>query len=141
MWALNKLLVLFSLLIITFSMVPITMAMNTEYKISSRTDGGYTLTISYSRRIWKPITPEGFFPKETGHYTLEIVGAGEDWSYKGRQGYYYSLDHIKCKTPHWEVGFVWVDHKREHLYLNLYWVSVPDKLVPMPINGKYIIKQ
>lgn len=116
-----------------------TMADNKKYTISKRADGGYTISITYSKRIWKPITAEGFFPKETGDYEINIIGSGEDWSYQGEPGFFYSLEKIKSKKTHWETGFAWVDQKREYLYLNLYWVSVPDKLMPLPINGKYKI--
>lgn len=116
------------------------MADTNEYSVSERGDGGYTVLINYSKRVWKPITAEGFFPKEEGRYEIILLERGEDWSNQGESGFFYPLNKIESKTKHWEVGFAWVDQKREMLYLNLFWVSPPDKLMPMAINGKYRIK-
>ena len=115
------------------------MAETKEYSVIKRGDGGYTLSITYSKRIWKPITAEGIFPKEKGNYELNLIGAGEDWSNEGEPGFFYSLDKIESKKPHWEVGFAWVNKDRTVIYLNLFWVSPPNKLMPMAINGEYNI--
>jgi hypothetical protein len=117
------------------------MADSKNYSVTKKNDGGYTLSISYSKRIWKPITAEGIFPKEEGSYELNLIGKGEDWSSEGEPGFFYSLDKIESKKAHWEVGFAWVDKERSAIYLNLYWVSPPDKLMPMAINGTYKINQ
>jgi hypothetical protein len=115
------------------------MAETKQYSVNKRDDGGYTLSISYSKRIWKPITAEGIFPKEEGNYELNLIGAGEDWSKEGEPGFFYSLEKIESKKTHWEVGFAWVNKDRSVVYLNLFWVSPPNKLMPMVINGEYNI--
>ncbi len=116
------------------------MAESKKYSIKKRSDGGYTLSVSYSKRIWKPITAEGIFPKERGSYELHLIGKGEDWSSEGEPGFFYSLGKIESKKTHWEVGFAWVNKDRSIIYLNLFWVSPPNKLMPMAINGEYKIK-
>jgi hypothetical protein len=117
------------------------MAKHITYSVTARQDGGYTLAIDVSKRHWMPITAEGFFPKEEISYQIEIVGQGDNWSYRNQNGYYYSLNEISCNNNNWDLGYVWVDSKRENLYINLYWVSEPDKLVETHINGKYVLKQ
>lgn len=112
-----------------------------NYAISERADGGDAISISYSKRVWKPKTAEGVFPQETGTYELNLVGKGEDWSGEGEPGSFYPLSKIESRKTHWEVGFAWVDKDRSLIYLNLFWVSPPDKLEPMAINGVYKIKR
>lgn len=112
-------------------------AQNSEYKISSRPDGGYSLDIVVHKRHWKPITAEGIFPKETKNYSMDIIGKGKDWSFRNQEGYYYAIEQIESKNKAWDIGFAWVDNKLEYLYLNLYWVSAPNEITPSDVNGKY----
>lgn len=135
-----KVISFFLFLTIFFLMKDICMAEIKKYSVNKRDDGGYTVSIRYSKRIWKPITAEGIFPKEKGSYELNLIGTGEDWSSEGEPGFFYSLENIKSKKTHWEVGFAWVNKDRSVIYLNLFWVSPPNKLMPMAINGEYKIK-
>ena len=118
------------------------MADNNKYTVTSRGDGGYTLDIFVSKRVWKMITSEGFFPKQEYGCIIEIIGEGQQWTeqVKGIDGYFYSLDKIESKKKYWDIGYAWIDPNRDHLYLNLYWVSAPDKIVPAGVNGKYKLK-
>ena len=137
----NKLLrfalLLVLLLFFTLSISSPCKAQNNEYKIASRPDGGYSLDIVVHKRHWKPITAEGIFPKETKNYSMDIIGEGIDWSFRNQDGYYYSIEQIMSKNKSWDIGFAWVDSKREYLYLNLYWVSAPNEMIPSDVNGKY----
>lgn len=117
------------------------MAKEIEYSVSLRSDGGYTLLITCSKRHWNPITAEGFFPKEKEIYKIELIGEGEDWSYRNQNGYYYSLQKIISNKNHWDLGYVWVDLNRKFLYINLFWISSPNKLIESDINGKYILRE
>lgn len=115
------------------------MAETKKYTITKREDGGYVLSIRYSKRIWKPITAEGVFPKEEGHYELNMIGVGEDWSNEGTPGFFYPIEKIESKKKHWEIGFAWINKERTLIHINLFWVSPPNELIPMPINGEYKI--
>lgn len=120
-----------------YMMVTEIMASDREYTIMEREDGGYTLNLFISKRHWKPITAEGFFPKEEKSYTIDIVGPGKDWSFRAQNGFYYSLEQIVSTKRHWDIGYAWVDPDKRYLYLNLYWVSSPDGLSPSDVSGKY----
>ena len=129
-----------------FSVVTLFSLMNSKciakdigYTVLVRPDGGYTLTITKSKRHWKPITAEGIFPKETKNYTIDIIGKGEDWSNRNQHGYYYASEAIKCNRKAWDFGYAWVDNKRKYLYLNLYWASSPDDNTSSDVNGKYLL--
>jgi len=130
---------IFSAVALFFLMNSKGIAEDMEYTVLVRPDGGYTLTITKSKRHWKPITAEGIFPKETKNYTIDIIGKGEDWSNRNQNGYYYTFEAIKCNRKAWDFGYAWVDNERKHLYLNLYWVSSPDDYTPSDVNGKYLL--
>lgn len=117
------------------------MASDKKYSVTSRSDGGYKLEIYVKKRHWKPITAEGFFPKEEKSYVIEIVGKGTNWDYRAHNGYFYSLDKIKSVKKHWDIGYAWVDKERKNIYINFFWVDSPDGLKPSDINGKYTIKK
>ena len=110
-----------------------------EYIVSQRVDGGYDVKIVMTKRHWSPITAEGPFPKVVMEYSINFIGKGKDWSYRNQIGYFYSKNDIHNMPE--DVGYAWVDIKREYIYLNFFEVSSPDKLIPSPINGKYSLKQ
>jgi len=133
-------LIAFSLLLLT-SCVNFGTSKNIDHKVKERSDGGYTVTLSGTIRHLTPITPEGAFPKQQIYYQIELKGKGKDWSYRNQPGFYYSYpDDIECKTPHWDIGYAWVDQNRQTIYLNLYWLKSPDSLWESDINGTYKIK-
>jgi hypothetical protein len=111
-----------------------------DYLIEKRPDGGYKLSIKCIERSFKPITSEGFFPKRETFYEVAIVGKGKDLSYRKHDGYYYSIDEVISPSEVWDLGYVWVDKKRENIFLNLYWLSTPDGLTKSKLYGKYKIK-
>ncbi|HOI72877.1 MAG: hypothetical protein HPY65_16680 [Syntrophaceae bacterium] len=123
--------------VISFSMSGKSFAKDIQYTVTKRTDGGYTLKIVCKKRIWKPITAEGFFPVQETNHEIDFIGRGEDLSYRARPGYYYSLNKIESKSKSWDLGYAWVDPERKYLYLNLYWIKVPDDLAPINANGRY----
>jgi hypothetical protein len=111
-----------------------------EYTVRTRSDGGYSIEVTVTKRHW--ITPDGFFPKNKYSYKIEIMGGGKDWSYRGQPGYFYSQKEVLCKGGGpWDFGYVWVDAKREYIYLNLFYVSAPDSTIPSDVNGKCRIPQ
>lgn len=110
-----------------------------EYSIINRPDGGYSLNVKFLKRHWTPITAEGIFPIEKKNYQVDIIGKGKDWTFRNQKGYYYSSDDIKSNPKAWDFGYAWVDADRKNLYLNLFWVSSPDKLIPSDISGKYLL--
>jgi hypothetical protein len=116
-------------------------AKDVEYSVTERPDGGYTLNINYSKRHWIPITGEGFFPLEKGNYTIDIIGKGKDYTSRQEKGYYYTPEDVKSVGKLWDFGYAWIDTERTYLYLNMYWVSLPDGIVPSKLNGKYRLKR
>ncbi|MFZ5759525.1 MAG: hypothetical protein ACOY32_07845 [Thermodesulfobacteriota bacterium] len=110
-----------------------------KYNITPLPHGGYSVDIILVKRHWKPITAEGFFPKERKKYKFEIVGNGEDWSNRNQKGFYYSMNDIVSKRKIWDLGYAWVDHLRKFIYFNFYWASSPDEIIPSDINGRYSI--
>ena len=60
-----------------------------SYTSKPRSDGGVALQIRGLKRYWMPLTPEGPFPKQTVNYDVDLVGPGEDWSYRNQDGFYY----------------------------------------------------
>jgi len=108
-----------------------------EFTASKRADGGYNLNIKYSKRHWKPITAEGFFPIEKRSYIIEIPGKGEKWNNRNQKGTFYSITDIFSNSKDWDIGYAWVDDEGKNLYLNFFWVAAPDNLIPSDINGKY----
>ena len=115
------------------------MASEKEYDIESKSDGGYTIDLRIIKRHWKPITAEGFFPKQELYFKIDIAGKGKDWSAKDQPGYYYSSDLVSCKGKAWDFGYAWVDRERKYLYLTFYWASSPDKMIASDVNGKYAL--
>ena len=113
------------------------LAKDVQCTVKNRSDGGYTLTITYLKRHWKPITAEGFFPVERKYYVIGIVGSGEDLSYREKNGFYYPLDKIVSEDVAWDLGYAWIDAERKYIYLNLYWISPPDGLTPSGASGRY----
>lgn len=115
------------------------MADTKTYTVRSRSDGGYSIDIVVIKRHWQPITAEGFFPKERKTFTIEIIGNGQDWSFRKQSGFFYSQENVLCKSKLWDIGYAWIDSKREYIYLNFFWASAPDSTTPSDINGKYQI--
>jgi hypothetical protein len=114
----------------------------TETKISSRTDGGYSLKIDGYTQHMQPVTAEGFFPKQSMHYEIELLGPGKDLTYRNQPGYYYSFPNdIKSDKEHWDFGYAWVDLKREYIYLNFYWIDSPNSVNKSRVNGRYKIEK
>jgi len=113
-----------------------------EHKILQREDGGYSILINGQTQHIQPISSEGFFPNVPIHYRIDLIGKGKDWSYRNQPGFYYSYpDMVKFeRNVSWDYGYVWVDQKREYIYLNFYWVDSPNLLKESSINGKYKIK-
>lgn len=111
-----------------------------EYQIAERSDGGYKMSIKCVERSLQPITSEGFFPKKETFYKLNIIGKGKDLSYRKHDGYYYSIGEVESQSEVWDLGYVWIDKKRENIFLNLYWISTPDGLTKSKLHGKYKIK-
>lgn len=116
-------------------------ARSIEYAVSSRPDGGFSVEIVYSKRHWKPITAEGMFPLDKKGYKIEVIGKGEDWTNRNQKGYYYRSDEITSDIKAWDLGYGWIDENRRYLYLNFFWVSSPDGLIPSDINGKYDLRK
>jgi hypothetical protein len=116
-------------------------AKDIKYSVTERPDGGYTLYISYSKRHWIPITAEGMFPLDKGNYTIDVIGKGKEYtSGRGLKGYLYTQEDIKSLSTLWNFGYAWIDADRMYLYLNLYWMILPDESAPSKINGKYKLK-
>lgn len=116
-------------------------AMERQYTIVPKSDGGYLIDLVSEKRIWVPITAEGIFPKKTSRYQLELTGKGSDWAYRNQAGYYYSYEQIASKQKDWDFGYAWIDADRRYIYLNLYQVKSPDEMIPSDINGKYTIRK
>ena len=47
------------------------MASDKDYEIERKPDGGYTIDLRINKRHWKPITAEGFFPKQEMYFKIE----------------------------------------------------------------------
>ena len=117
------------------------MASNKEYSVKRRSDGGYTIDITINKRHWKPITAEGFFPKQRMHFVVEVIGQGQDWSKIDQKGFFYSSEYVMSKGKAWDFGYAWIDFERKFLYLNFYWVASPDSIIPSDVNGTYNLAQ
>lgn len=111
-----------------------------KYTVDETAGGGYVLHVKAQKRHLKLLTAEGMFPLETGSYNIAIVGNGEDWSYKGRKGFYYSQSKIKADRGAWDYCYAWVDQRREFVYLNAYWLDPPSKMVPSNVTGRYDLR-
>ncbi len=138
----RHLLLLLFILTYVFAVESYSFAKDIKYSVTERPEGGYTLNISYSKRHWIPITAEGMFPLEEGNYTIDVIGKGRKKTFwnGSLEGYYYTQEDIKSLSTLWNFGYAWIDADREYLYLNLYWASFPDSIVPSKINGKYKLK-
>ena len=113
-----------------------------NHKIEKRDDGGYTLIIDGDIQHMRPITAEGFFPKQKLRFVIELKGNGKDWSYRNQPGFYYSYpDTLECKHVNGDFGYAWVDKNKENIYINFYWIKSPDSVRDSEINGKYKIQQ
>jgi len=111
-----------------------------DSQVTQRADGGYTLTLKGQTQIVQPITAEGFFPKQPIYSQIELIGPGKNWKYRNQKGFYYQFPKdIECKNSYWDIGYAWVDEKRENIYLNFYWVNSPSSLKESRINGRYKI--
>lgn len=110
-----------------------------ESKNVSSSSKGYSINHKITKRIWKIVTAEGFFPKKTINFHVTITGTGKDWSYRGQEGFYYSFSEIHGAKKYGDIGYMWVDAKREWIYVNFYWVLSPDELQASDVNGKYKI--
>lgn len=126
------------LLLICCSSSP-TQAIEKNYTINQKSDGGYTIDIVSEKRSLTPITAEGIFPKITRRYHIELVGKGIDWSFRNQFGYYYNYENINSNQNDWDFGYAWIDKDREYIYLNLYQVKSPDGILNSYANGKYKI--
>mgnify|MGYP001171014829 FL=1 len=104
-------------------------------KVVLREDGGYSITIDNYTRSWFPITAEGSFPIIHASGTIEMIGTGyynERWN-----GFLYDINHVKSHTQYWDIGYVFVDTKREWAYFNLHWVGGHSRTLASEFNGKY----
>ncbi len=110
---------------------------NSDYQLTSGPDGTYIVNVCFVKRHWEPFTAEGFCSVERESYSVEIAGKERLWGRRGQNGYYYSLDEVKCVPESWDLGYAWIDSERKYLYLNFYWVSSPDNIIPSDVNGKY----
>lgn len=137
----NKLIIKKRLFLYIFFIIFITnlhcYAKDMKHTVSLRPDGGYNIDVTISKRHMQLITAEGIFPKEIKNFKIEIIGKGKNWSYRNQNGFFYGIEQIKCLNNAWDFGYAWVDSERKYLYLNLYWVSSPDSLIPSDVNGKY----
>jgi len=109
-----------------------------DYTAQPRADGGVSLQIRGSKRWWYPVTAEGPFPTQRIYHDIELIGPGEDWSFREQNGFFYASKDISCKTPLWDLGYAWMDRDRKHVSLNLYWASAPDHVKAADINGRYL---
>ncbi len=116
------------------------MANNKMYSITTREDGGYTIIINTSKRLLVPLTSEGIFPKIEKNYQIDLIGKGKDWKHRGHEGYFYSIEKMESKYIKLDVGYAWIDKERKTLYINIYFVEIPDKIISADINGVYEIK-
>jgi hypothetical protein len=107
------------------------------YSVSKSIDGGYSINIRYSKRHLKPITAEGMFPLEKRSYIVEVKGNGKNWNYRNQNGTYYDSENVTSNLKAWDIGYAWIDNEGEYIYLNFFWISAPDDLVPSDVNGKY----
>lgn len=112
-----------------------------DSQVTPRADGGYTLVLKGETQIVQPITAEGFFPRQQIYSQIQLIGQGENWSYRNQPGFYYEYQKdIECKNANWDIGYAWVDQNRENIYLNFYWIDSPNSLKKSRINGKIKIK-
>jgi len=114
-------------------------AKDINYSVTSTGNGGYSLDIAVSKTIF--FSADGLFQKVRTHYSIDLIGKGKDWSYRNQKGYYYSLDDIVADKTNWDIGYAWVDIDRKYIYLNFYWASSPEDLIPSDVNGKYRIEE
>jgi hypothetical protein len=126
-----------SIFLLNFIMVENCFAKDMNYKVEVRSDGGYSLEIEITKT--NLFSADGFFRKIKNLYVIDLIGKGKDWSYRNQKGLYYSQDEILSKTTDWDFGYAWIDIERMYIYLNLYWVSGPDGMIPSDLNGKYKI--
>lgn len=111
-----------------------------KYAVTGIEGGGYLLQVNLQKRHLKVLTAEGMFPVETGSYRITVLGEGHDWSFKGRNGYYYSPSEVKSDRRAWDYCYAWVDSRREFLYLNAYWLDPPNRMVPSNVAGRYALR-
>jgi hypothetical protein len=112
-----------------------------ESDVVQKTDGGYTLRLGGHTQHIQPISAEGFFPKQSIYYTIDLLGPGEDLTYRNQPGFYYSFpEDISSNKKHWDFGYAWVDLNREFIYLNFYWIDSPNSVKESRVNGKYKIE-
>ena len=136
----HKVLIMLSLIMCT-GCINFGSSRSITHKVIPREDGGYEITLNGTKRIYQPITAEGFFPVEQLNYKISLIGKGKEWSFRAQPGYYYSFPtDIKSAKCHWDFGYIWVDKNRETISINLYWVKAPDSLLDADINGSYIIQ-
>ena len=114
-----------------------TMANEKQYTVENRLDGGYTITLTINKRHWKPFTAEGFFPRQRIHFVIEIIGEGKNWSKNKQEGYFYPTEYVISKGKAWDFGYAWIDLEKKTLYLNFFWASAPNDIIPSDVNGKY----
>ncbi len=124
-----------SIFIMSFIMVSGCFAKDMNYKVTVRSDGGYSLEIDITKM--NLFSADGFFQKVKNHYVINLIGKGKDWSYRNQKGFYYGQNEILSNTSGWDFGYAWVNDDRTYLYLNLYWVASPDGIIPSDVNGKY----
>lgn len=127
------------IVVVTVAFANSCLAQKLEYKVTPRADGGYSIDIQYTKRHWLPFSAEGPFPKESGHSIVELIGKGKDWAYRNQDGFVYLKEYIRNMPE--DIGYIWIDRKREYIYINCYSISSPDKVVPSLINGKYRISE
>lgn len=112
-----------------------------EHKVKQNADGGFELSLTGTKRIYQPITAEGFFPTQSINYKVVLKGNGQNWTYRNQEGYYYSYPNdIEASQSHWDFGYAWVNKNRDTIFLNLFWVKAPDSLIESDVNGSYKVQ-
>ena len=111
-----------------------------EYTVTENGDGGYTLNITLEERYWG-WSLDGFFPKTRSEHEITLVGRGFNRNYRNEDGFYYPMDKIRrTSLAGADVCWAWVSATKKEIYLNLYWIRPPDKLVPAHLGGCYKIE-
>lgn len=137
----KKLLIIVSIIVVLYiSIYGAGSTVSKEFSVVENPDGGYLLNIVLSTRYWKLITSEGIFPSLQRTLAIELTGKGTNWTYRNQNGYYYSLNEIKCSQKEWDLGYAWISDDRRYLYLNLFWVNAPNSVISSDVNDRYLLK-
>ncbi len=98
---------------INLLIVHVCFAEDMNYRVKNRSDGGYTIEIDVKKT--HIISADGFFQKVKNHYIINLVGKGEDWTYRNLKGLYYGQNAISSDKTDWDFGYVWVNTERTSL--------------------------